>query len=404
MTTLSEKILGARAGTYIDRHVDKAFCHDGTGIQAKIIYDAMGAPGIAFPGTVYIIYDHIAPANNSQTAELQAELRAFAREYKVHFLDIGSGICHQVMAEGRVAPGEVVIGADSHSCTLGALGAFATGVGASDMAGIWVSGETWLRVPDSVGIHLSGSTGAGVEWKDVALSYIAELGMDGATYAAIEFTGESASSVPMEGRLTLCNMAVEAGAKTGLFYADKETERYLARFSVSCQVQVPESPDYVKDCYLDLPGIEPVCAVPHRVDTIKPVQDLAGTSLDQVFIGTCTNGRYEDMARAARILKGHQVKVRTIVVPASGLDYLQAVSTGVIADLIKAGCTIGPPGCGPCLGAHMGVLGKGETALSTANRNFKNRMGVGASYYLCSPSTAAASAIHGEITDPREVI
>ncbi len=404
MVTLSEKILGAPAGTYIDRHIDRAFCHDGTGIQAKIIYDAMGAPGIANPDSVYIIYDHIAPANNSQTAELQAELRTLARECGVHFWDIGSGICHQVMAEGQVAPGEVVIGADSHSCTLGALGAFATGVGASDMAGIWVSGETWLRVPDSIGIHLSGSLKKGVEWKDVALTYVARLGMDGATYAALEFIGESTPSVPMEGRLTLCNMAVEAGAKTGLFYADKETERYLAGYSVPCPMQVLENPDYVQDCYLDLADIEPVCAVPHRVDTVQPVPALAGTHLDQVFIGTCTNGRFEDLARAARILKGRRVKVRTIVVPASERDYLKAILSGVAADLVQAGCTIGPPGCGPCLGAHMGVLGEGEVALSTANRNFKNRMGVGASYYLCSPSTAAASAIYGEITDPREVV
>ncbi len=404
MVTLSEKILGAPAGTYIDRRIDRAFCHDGTGIQAKIIYDAMGAPGIANPDSVYIIYDHIAPANNSQTAELQAELRTLARECGVHFWDIGSGICHQVMAEGQVAPGEVVIGADSHSCTLGALGAFATGVGASDMAGIWVSGETWLRVPDSIGIHLSGSLAKGVEWKDVALTYVARLGMDGATYAALEFIGESTPSVPMEGRLTLCNMAVEAGAKTGLFYADKETERYLAEYSVPCPMQVLENPDYVQDCYLDLADIEPVCAVPHRVDTVQPVPALAGTHLDQVFIGTCTNGRFEDLARAARILKGRRVKVRTIVVPASERDFLKAILSGVAADLVQAGCTIGPPGCGPCLGAHMGVLGEGEVALSTANRNFKNRMGVGASYYLCSPSTAAASAIYGEITDPREVV
>jgi methanogen homoaconitase large subunit len=404
MVTLSEKILGAQAGTYVDRKVDKAFCHDGTGIQAKIIYDAIGAPGLANPDAVYVIYDHIAPANNSQTAELQAELRTFAEKNGAHFREIGSGICHQVMAEGLVHPGEVVIGADSHSCTLGALGAFATGVGASDMAGIWVSGETWLRVPDSIGLHLSGSLNAGVEWKDVALSYVAELGMDGGTYAALEFTGEAAPSVPMEGRLTLCNMAVEAGAKTGLFYADTETRRYLAGYSVPCHMQLPENPVYVRECDLDLSSLEPVCAVPHRVDTIQPVSQLAGIALDQVFIGTCTNGRFEDLARAARILKGHRVKVRTIVVPASERDYLQAITTGVAADLVKAGCIMGPPGCGPCLGAHMGVLGEGEVALSTANRNFKNRMGVGASYYLCSPSTAAASALAGEIADPREVL
>lgn len=404
MVTLSEKILGAEAGTYVDRRVDRAFCHDGTGIQAKLVYDRMGSPGLADPASIYVIYDHIAPANNSETAELQAELREFTRVHGVNFKEIGSGICHQVMAEGLVEPGEVIIGADSHSCTLGALGAFATGVGASDMAGIWVSGETWLRVPDTIGIHLSGNLSTGVEWKDVALSYISKLGMDGGTYAALEFVGDAASGVPMEGRLTLCNMAVEAGAKTGLFYADKETARYLSTYHVPSEIQVPDKPNYIKECDLDLGSLEPVCSVPHRVDTIEPVSGLLGTRIDQVFIGTCTNGRFEDLKRAARILKDHRVSVRTIVVPASERDYLQAVTTGVAADLIKAGCIMGPPGCGPCLGAHMGVLGEGEVGLSTANRNFKNRMGVGASYYLCSPSTAAASAIAGEIADPREVI
>jgi len=364
----------------------------------------MGSPALADPASIYVIYDHITPANNSQTAELQAELRTFARKNKVNFMEIGSGICHQVMAEGLVEPGEVVIGADSHSCTLGALGAFATGVGASDMAGIWVSGETWLRVPDSVGIFLQGSLQAGVEWKDLALSYVSLLGMDGATYAALEFTGDAVLSVPMEGRLTLCNMAVEAGAKTGLFYADKETARYLARYHVPVEIQVPDNPAYFRECDIDLDALEPVCAVPHRVDTIQPVSQLHGTSIDQVFIGTCTNGRYEDLKHAADILKGKKVAVRTIVVPASVSDYLKAVTNGVAADLINAGCVIGPPGCGPCLGAHMGVLGEGEVGLSTANRNFKNRMGVGASYYLCSPSTAAASALTGEISDPREVV
>ncbi|MDD1723973.1 MAG: 3-isopropylmalate dehydratase large subunit [Methanospirillum sp.] len=388
----------------MDRKVDRAFSHDGTGIQAKIVYDRMGSPRLANPSSVYIIYDHLSPANNSQTAELQAELRQFSRHEHVHFFDIGSGICHQVMSEGHVLPGEIVIGADSHSCTLGAFGAFATGVGASDMAGIWVSGETWLRVPDTTGFILSGDLQKGVEWKDLALSYIARLGMDGATYQALEFTGESTGTIPMEGRLTLCNMAVEAGAKTGLFYADKVTARYLGRYNLSADEQSPDDPGYVREEFLDLDDLEPVCAVPHRVDTIQSAGCLAGTPIDQVFIGTCTNGRYEDLARAAAILKGKQVRVRTIVVPASMQDYLKATKTGILADLIQAGCVVGPPGCGPCLGAHMGVLGEGEVALSTANRNFKNRMGIGASYYLCSPTTAAASAIRGEITDPREVV
>jgi len=405
MGTLSEKILGASAGGYSDRKVDKAFCHDGTGIQAKVIYDEMGSPTIACPQACYVVYDHIAPANTSQTADLHRELREFARRKGMNFSDIGGGICHQYMAEGRVLPGEVVIGADSHSCTLGAFGAFATGVGASDMAGIWVSGETWLRIPESIAIHLSGTLPAGVEFKDAALSYVSSLGMDGATYQAIEFTGEAASRVPMEGRLTLSNMSVEAGAKTGLWYADRETVSYLARYGQKAATQTPD-PDacYSRELDISLSDLQPLLAVPHRVDTVKTAKDLAETPLDQVFIGTCTNGRYEDLERAASILKGREVSVRTIVTPASQQDYHRAAETGVLATLIQAGCVVCPPGCGPCLGAHMGVLGDGEVGLSTANRNFRNRMGVGASYYLSSPSTAAASAIHGVITDPREEI
>ncbi|HWQ66430.1 MAG TPA: aconitase/3-isopropylmalate dehydratase large subunit family protein [Methanospirillum sp.] len=405
MATLSETILGAPAGSYSDRQVDKAFCHDGTGIQAKMIYDEMGSPGIASPESCFVMYDHISPANSSLTADLHRELRDFSLTSGMHFSDVGSGICHQLMAEGQVFPGEVVIGADSHSCTLGALGAFATGVGASDMAGIWVSGETWLRVPETVAIHLTNTLSPGVEYKDAALSYVAALGMDGATYEALEFIGDSVISIPMEGRLTLSNMVVEAGAKAGLWYADRVTREYLARFGHSVSDQIPASDvSYTAEISIDLSDLTPMLAVPHRVDTILPVSELEGTHLDQVFIGTCTNGRYEDLERAASILKGKQVAVRTVVVPASRKDYLRATESGILADLINAGCVICPPGCGPCLGAHMGVLGEGEVGLSTANRNFRNRMGVGASYYLSSPSTAAASAIAGEITDPREAM
>ncbi|MFH0968553.1 MAG: aconitase/3-isopropylmalate dehydratase large subunit family protein [Methanobacteriota archaeon] len=405
MGTLSETILGAPAGRYSDRLVDKAFCHDGTGIQAKMIYDEMGAPGVAHPDACFVIYDHITPANTGQTADLHRELREFALRSGMHFSEVGGGICHQYMAEGLVLPGEVVIGADSHSCTLGAFGAFATGVGASDMAGIWVCGETWLRVPDTTAIHLSGSITPGVEYKDAALAYVAALGMDGATYQALEFIGPAVSDIPIEGRLTLSNMAVEAGGKAGLWYADQVTKEYLARYGHVVRNQIPDSSArYASEMNIDLSDIEPQLAIPHRVDTVRSVSDLVGTSVDQVFIGTCTNGRYEDLERVAGILKGKQVSVRTIVVPASRRDYLRATNTGVLATLISAGCIICPPGCGPCLGAHMGVLAEGEVGLSTANRNFKNRMGVGASYYLSSPSTAAATAITGHITDPRENI
>jgi methanogen homoaconitase large subunit len=299
-----------------------------------------------------------------------------------------------------VLPGEVVVGADSHTCTLGAFGAFATGVGATDMAAIWMTGETWFRVPESIGLHLSGALAGAAEAKDLALTYVSRLGMDGATYRALEFTGEGTATLSMDDRLTLCNLAVETGAKAGMFSADDVTVRYCAAAGHTVQPQEPEPCTYVQEHDFYLADIVPVIAVPPRVDTIKPVHDLAGLPVDQVFVGTCTNGRSSDLARFARTVRGKKVAVRTIVVPASRAVLQEALRNGVLADLVDAGCTIGTPGCGPCLGAHLGVLGEGEVCLSTANRNFKNRMGVGGEIYLSSVATAAASALEGEITEP----
>lgn len=400
MSTLSERILGAPAGEYVDHKVDRAYVCDGTGMLTLETWKRMGAARLADPGNLHVFFDHIAPANNSTTATLQHELREFASGTSMALSDIGGGICHQVMSEGIVLPGEVIVGADSHSCTPGAFGAFATGVGATDMAAIWLNGETWFRVPDTIGIHLTGVLGDGAQAKDLALSYVSRLGMDGGTYCALEFVGEGVRSLSMDERLTLCNLSVETGAKTGMFYADDITVKYLAGKGCKAAVQVPEPCTYLRTLEIDLHAIEPVVAIPHRVDTITPVRDLAGLALDQVFVGTCTNGRYSDLACFARGVKGKKVAVRTIIVPASRQVLAEAARTGILSDLITSGCTIGAPGCGPCLGAHMGVIGKGEVCLSTANRNFRNRMGVGGAIYLASPATAAASALTGEITVP----
>ncbi len=404
MTTLSEHILDAPAGEYVDRMVDRAFAHDGTGVLALEAFREMGRTIPAYPERISILFDHLAPANNSQTATLQAELRQFSLECGLHFSEVGEGICHQLMSEGRVLPGEIVVGADSHSCTAGALGAFATGVGATDMAAIWAGGSTWFRVPETTGIHLEGMLTGAAEAKDLALTYVGRLGMDGATYRALEFSGDGAATIPMDGRLTLTNMAIEAGAKTGLFYADAVTREYLAGYGHDVTMQAPQDPDYAEDVSIDLGGIVPVLAVPHRVDTVEEVTRHEGITLDQVFVGTCTNGRYSDIERFAAIVRGQKVKTRTIVVPASREVLLRAGRTGVLTGLIESGCIIGSPGCGPCLGMHMGVLGEGEVALSTANRNFRNRMGVGAEYYLGSVATAAASALAGEIRSPEVVL
>ncbi|MDD1689582.1 MAG: 3-isopropylmalate dehydratase large subunit [Methanoregula sp.] len=400
MSTLSERILNAPAGEYVDRKVDRAFACDGTGMLALEAWKNMGASHLAGETEFHIFFDHIAPANNTTAATLQHELREFAKSSFMNFSDVGGGICHQLMGEGIVLPGEIVIGADSHSVTLGAFGAFATGVGATDMAAIWLTGETWLRVPASVGIHLEGRFAGAAEAKDLALAYVGELGTDGATYQALEFIGDGAKDLSIDERMVLSNLSIEAGAKAGLFYADDITVRYLRERGHTVKPQLPESCTYTKDIEFDLSDIVPLVAVPHRVDTVKPVDELAGLPLDQVFIGTCTNGRYSDLARLARIVKGKKVAVRTIVVPASASVLIQAIRTGVLADIVEAGCTVGTPGCGPCLGAHMGVLGEEEVCLSTANRNFKNRMGVGGEIYLSSVATAAASALEGEITAP----
>lgn len=403
MATLAERILGGAADTYLDRQIDTAYAHDGTGVLTLQAWEEMGGGIPAHPEQLQILFDHIVPANNSTTATLQQKLRTFSRAAGIRLSDCGEGICHQVLAERGVLPGSVVIGADSHTCTLGAFGAFATGVGATDMAAIWASGCIWLKVPETIRVDLTGELTGAAEPKDLALRYVSLLGMGGATYRALEFTGEGAATIPMEGRLTMANLAVETGAKAGLFYADQETRRYLAasgRAFSEAMTQVPEEGKYLQTLTIDLADVEPLVAVPNRVDTVRPVTDVAGVRLDQVFLGTCTNGRYGDLARFAAIVKGKKVAVRTVVVPASQKVLAEAAASGVLADLIGAGCMIGPPGCGPCLGAHMGVLGEGEVCLSTANRNFLNRMGVGGSIYLSSPGTAAASALTGEITSP----
>ncbi len=400
MSTLSERILGAAAGDYVDAEVDRAYVHDGTGVLTLEAWKEMGCPGPAHPERLYILFDHIVPANNSTTATLQKELREFARSRGIHFSDIGGGVCHQIMGEGEVLPGEIVVGADSHSCTLGAFGAFATGVGATDMAAVWASGTTWFRVPETIAVRLSGSFNSAVEAKDLALTVVSKLGMDGASYRALEYIGEGTKSLSMEGRLTMTNLATEAGAKTGLFYADDVTRAYLLQFGNRIENQVPEPCTYACEVRIDLGDLVPVVAPPPRVDSARPVASLEGLPLDQVFVGTCTNGRFEDLQRFASIVRDKKVIVRTIVIPSSAGVLRKAADTGVLSTIVASGCTIGTPGCGPCLGAHMGVIGEGEVCLSTANRNFTNRMGIGGSVYLASVATAAASALKGVLTVP----
>ena len=414
--TLAEKILSensgsdAHAGDIIIARVDLAFLQDGTGPLALQQLEESGLGQAANPDRVVLFLDHAAPCPSRELANDHITLRQFARKSGVQICDVGEGVCHQLVLEYYANPGEVILGADSHTVTAGALGAFATGMGSTDVAIAIALGKTWLRVPESFRVEVSGRFAKGVYAKDLALHLIGSLGADGATYKSLEFSGEAIANMSMAGRFTLANMAVEAGAKTGLFPTDGTTQAYLesrgrgALFHALCP-----NPDamYEQVITIDASSLEPTVSRPHAVDNIALARELAGTKVDQVFIGTCTNGRLDDLAVAAAILNGKRryPKTRLLVAPAS-LDVLkEAISAGYIQTFLEAGAVLLPPSCGPCVGVHQGVLGDGEACLSTANRNFRGRMGnPEAHIYLGSPATAAASAIAGEIVDPRELM
>lgn len=324
--------------------------------------------------------------------------------------DTGCGVCHQLVAEQLAKPGDVIVGADSHTVTAGGLGAFATGMGSSDIAVAMSLGKTWFRVPETFRVNVTGRFKKGVSAKDLIIHLIGLLGSDGATYKALEFGGPTISSMPVFQRLTIANMAIEAGAKVGLFPSDSMTRKYLhsmGRKSVYSTLEPDADATYEKVINIDAEKLVPVVAKPHTVDNVAPASDLINVAINQVFIGTCTNGRIEDMQEAAAILKGKKVhpKVRMVVCPASKKVFMDAISAGYVKTLIDSGGIIVPPGCAACLGLHQGVLADGEICLSTANRNFKGRMGNPDSFiYLCSTATAASSALTGRISDPREVI
>ncbi|MCZ7381889.1 MAG: 3-isopropylmalate dehydratase large subunit [Candidatus Methanoperedens sp.] len=413
MATISEKILSracgkpASADDFVVANIDYAMAHDGTSVLAVRAFREMGAKKVWDPARIIIPFDHIAPANNETAAKLQQNIRNWIKEQGItNFFDVGEGICHQVLPEqGFAMPGKLIIGADSHSCTYGAFGAFATGVGATDMAEVFATGKLWLRVPKTIKITVKGKLAKGVSAKDLTLNIIKNVGADGANYRAIEYYGDTISELSMAERMTLCNMSIEMGAKAGIIPPDEKTFEYLkgrAREKFT-PVYADKDAQYCEEFNFDADELEPQIAKPHEVDNVFNVGEVAGTPLDQVFIGSCTNGRYEDLEVVAKILRGKKVKVRTIVLPASRSVLIKATESGIIAALLKAGVIIAPPGCGPCLGAHMGVICEGETCLSTSNRNFKGRMGAGGLIYLSSPETAAASALRGEIADPREV-
>lgn len=414
MGTISEEILGraagkpAAAGEFVVAGIDFAMSHDGTSVLAIKAFREMGVEKVWNSDRIIIPFDHLVPANSENTALLQRDVRQWAAAHGIsHLYDVGEGICHQLVAEyGFAMPGKVIAGADSHSCTYGAFGAFATGVGATDMAEIYASGRLWFRVPETIKIVVDGVLPAGTTPKDVILCIVGAIGSDGANYKALEFYGKAVREMTMAGRMTLCNMAIEMGGKTGIVPPDACTFEYLNGRAAENYSPAYATKDatYCDVMDFDVSGLSPQVACPPGVDNVRDVGEVENVAVDQVVIGSCTNGRLEDLAAAASVLKNRKVKCRTLVIPASRSVMIEAVESGVAAVLLKAGATICSPGCGPCLGGHMGVLAEGETCLATTNRNFRGRMGKGADVYLASPLTAAATAVNGRITDPRRYL
>ncbi|HVB52910.1 MAG TPA: aconitase/3-isopropylmalate dehydratase large subunit family protein [Candidatus Acidoferrales bacterium] len=410
MGTLAEEILSARlgrpvvAGETVVVPVDVVMSHDTTTALVAEAMDDLGRK-VARPERGVVVFDHITPAATVAAAQQQQRAREFVAQQGIANL-LTDGISHQVLPEhGLVAPGDVVVGADSHTVTLGAFGAFATGMGSTDVAVAYATGESWLRVPSTLAVRLEGSFPPAVEAKDLILEIVRRVGSAGARYQAVEYIGGAARELSIGDRMTLCNMAVEMGGKAGIFAADDRTLRWLeGRGSRPARVLEARDPEYLRVETVELDRLEPMVATSPRVDTGRPVSELAGMAVDQVFIGTCTNGRLADFATAAALLRGRQVAVRTVAVPASREVYLAALQAGYIESLVRAGVAVESPGCGPCLGRHKGVLGPGERAVTTMSRNFRGRMGDPSSeIYLVSPATAAATALLGRLADPREV-
>jgi 3-isopropylmalate/(R)-2-methylmalate dehydratase large subunit len=414
--TLAEKILSeksgtdAKAGDIVIAKVDLAFVQDTTGPLTVRQFRSSGIGKLANAKRTVLFIDHAAPSPNANLSNDHILLRDFARESGCIISDAGNGVCHQIVQEAYARPGDVVVGADSHTVTAGGLGAFATGMGSSDVAVAFGLGKNWFRVPESFKIEVTGEFQKGVSAKDLILHLIGQIGADGATYKSLEFHGNAIKKMSMSGRFTIANMAVEAGAKAGIFESDETTEAFLkseGRGKDYKALAADADAIYEKTIRINASKLEPTVSRPHTVDNTALAKDLKDVKIQQVVIGTCTNGRLEDLEIAASILKGKKPArgLRLLIAPASRRVLLAAIDAGLIKIFVEAGAIVLPPGCGPCMGLHQGALGDGESSLSTANRNFEGRMGNPKSFiYLGSPATAAATALRGVITDPREVM
>jgi len=414
--TFAQKVLGKKAnkdvvpGEIVFIEPDYILTHDNTAAIIKKIEKVGKDIKVKYPERHVIIIDHVVPAAQEKHAENHKVIREFVKKHNIkHFFDVGHGICHQVLPEyGLAKPGTVVVGSDSHTCTYGAFAVFATGIDRTEAAGLFITGKTWFKVPESYKITLTGAFNNGVTAKDLVLTIIGELTASGANYKAVEYHLAPSTNLSISERMVIANMGVEMGAKCAVFDVDQETKAFLEEANAGdyTVLWADEDAVYEKEFKYDLNEIEPVCACPHSVDNIKKVSELSDVKIHQGLIGTCTNGRLADLRMVANYLKGKKIHkdVRLLILPASRLIYKQAITEGIIEILLDAGAIILPPGCGPCLGAHQGVLTKEEVCISTANRNFKGRMGCKEAYiYLASPITVAASCVTGKITDPREV-
>lgn len=415
--TLAEAIIARHTsdrvapGAICQVGVDFAFVNDITGPPAITEFRKMGAKQVFDKARCAILPDHFTPAKDIASAEQAKTCREFAREQGLLYWEVGRvGVEHAFLPEnGLVLPGEIVLGADSHTCTHGAMGALATGVGSTDLAAAWALGETWLRVPETIKVDFSGELSRYLTGKDLILALIGKIGVDGARYAALEFHGEALGLLPMDDRFTLSNMAIEAGGKCGLINPDEGILSYAGSRAARDfePVFADKDASYAKKITIDVSGMEPQVAMPHLPENVKPVSAVAGTPVDQVFIGSCTNGRLRDLELAASVLKGRRVHpdVRMMVIPASYEVYRAAMKNGLMDIFIDAGAAVSTPSCGPCLGGHLGILAAGERCVSTSNRNFVGRMGSPKSeVVLASPLVAAASAVAGSICDPKEYV
>lgn len=413
---ITEKILAKASGNSsvspgdtIDTNIDLAMSHDGTSPPTIKVFEKI-ADKVWNPDKIVLVFDHNVPANTMGSAEFQQVVRDFGKKQNIKNMYIqGEGICHQVLPEkGHVVPSSVIVGADSHTCTYGAFGAFSTGLGATDLAMVYATGKTWFNVPESFKINVNGSLQEHVHSKDLILNIIKEIGSYGATYKSLEFHGDTIDKMSVDARMTMTNMVIECGAKNGIMIPNKETEEYLHKRGVTnYTITLPDKDaEYEKTYDFNVDDLQPQVACPHNVDNVKDVDDVKNTTINQAVLGSCTNGRYEDLEQAARILDGKTIHedVQLLVFPASRAIYQKAMDNGLMDIFNKSNAIICNPGCGPCLGAHMGVMTDDMTCISTTNRNFLGRMGSAKSFvYLSNPEVVAASAIKGEITNPSDI-